>query len=410
MITLRHYQEKAVADLTADFYRLLPKSLGQKRQKLIFKAPTGAGKTVTMAAFLQRLAQELSGRYDLPHRQFAFVWIAPNQLHLQSYGSLLHFFAETRLLRPIQFADITDGKLLPNDLLFLNWQSISSDKNLLVRDNEQDYNLYSMLSKSRLNDTEIVLILDEAHLFAAKGEQAQKVLQQVQANIEIEVSATPYFRSDFQVTVHREDVVAEGMIKKGVHLNPAVSALDQDERELNQYLVKMALEKRQDMAQRYQAAGTRINPLLLIQLPNDSASESALDRTVLEQGQAYLAYVGITTQNHRLAIWLSKEKQNLDDLSADDNLTEVLLFKQAIALGWDCPRAHVLLIFRDIQSIIFSVQTVGRILRMPQQRHYADEALNVGYVYTNLARNVIQIVADEMNYLSDKYAIRKANY
>ena len=30
-----------------------------------------------------------------------------------------------------------------------------------------------------------------------------------------------------------------------------------------------------------------------------------------------------------------------------------------------CPRAHVLVKLRDIQSYTFEVQTVGRILRMP---------------------------------------------
>ena len=54
----------------------------------------------------------------------------------------------------------------------------------------------------------------------------------------------------------------------------------------------------------------------------------------------------ITTDNGKLAVWLSNEKENLANLEAPDNLTEVLLFKQAIALGWDCPRAAVLLIFR----------------------------------------------------------------
>ncbi|MBK8698450.1 MAG: hypothetical protein IPN29_02455 [Saprospiraceae bacterium] len=46
---------------------------------------------------------------------------------------------------------------------------------------------------------------------------------------------------------------------------------------------------------------------------------------------------------------------------------EFLLFKQAIDTGWDCPRAHILVKLRDIQSYTFEVQTVGRILRMPEQ-------------------------------------------
>ncbi len=88
-------------------------------------------------------------------------------------------------------------------------------------------------------------------------------------------------------------------------------------------------------------------------------------------------------------------------------MTEVLLFKQAIALGWDCPRASVLLIFRELQSMTFTTQTVGRILRMPEQRFYRDDRLNYGYVYTNLSADIVSIVGDDMNYLSTVYANRK---
>lgn len=101
-----------------------------------------------------------------------------------------------------------------------------------------------------------------------------------------------------------------------------------------------------------------------------------------------------------MAIWLSKEKANLANLEKKDNIAEVLLFKQAIALGWDCPRAAVLLIFRKMQSDTFTIQTVGRILRMPEQRFYTDNALNVGYVYTDISKDKIQIVAEDMDYLN----------
>lgn len=63
-----------------------------------------------------------------------------------------------------------------------------------------------------------------------------------------------------------------------------------------------------------------------------------------------------------------------------------MIFKQAIALGWDCPRASILVLFRDWQSIVFSIQTIGRIMRMPGLKHYENHPeLNKGYVYTNLS-------------------------
>ncbi len=119
----------------------------------------------------------------------------------------------------------------------------------------------------------------------------------------------------------------------------------------------------------------------------------------------------ITEENGKLAVWLSNEKSNLAGLEKPDNLAQVLLFKEAIALGWDCPRAAVLLIFRKLQSDRFTIQTVGRILRMPQQKHYPNDLLNVGYVYTDIAKEKIDIVTADAGYiLNDTItAHRRAN-
>ena len=58
----------------------------------------------------------------------------------------------------------------------------------------------------------------------------------------------------------------------------------------------------------------------------------------------------------------------------NENEVEVMILKQAIALGWDCPRAQILVLFRDWKSITFSIQTVGRIMRMPEIKkgHYKN--------------------------------------
>ena len=115
MLTLRPYQSKAVDRLLDETYDLLAHD--RRRQKLVLKAPTGAGKTVVMAEFLSRLAEELPDRADLPVRQLAFIWIAPGHLHLQSYGALRQYFLDTRAIHPVQFDDLTENHLRPNELL-----------------------------------------------------------------------------------------------------------------------------------------------------------------------------------------------------------------------------------------------------------------------------------------------------
>lgn len=396
------YQQKAVADLVGKVIDLL----GQKksRQQLVFKAPTGSGKTVMASEMLATLTEELQSRSDLPFQQVAFIWIAPNRLHQQSYFKMKNFFTETKLLRALMYDELdqTDGIIRQGEVLFVNWESINSKKNIIVRENEQGLSLYDITRKTQEEGIPIVVIIDEEHLFWSKtADKSKAVLDNIMAKVEIRISATPKTDSDYKVTVSRQDVIEEEMIKEGVLLNPDIANDYTTDEALNEHLIKKALEKRNQIAEAYRKEGVNINPLLLIQLPNDTKEDLCPeDKKIMDQVEQYLDIIkGINTDNNRLAIWLSKEKTNLEGLEENDCMTEVLLFKQAIALGWDCPRAAVLLIFRKLTSNEFTVQTVGRILRMPEQHYYKNPLLNKGYVYTDISKDKISIVADDMDYL-----------
>ena len=408
------YQEKAVGQLVENTINLL--GLNGNRRQVVLKAPTGAGKTVMASEMLATLTEELQSRSDLPFRQVAFIWIAPNKLHQQSYFKMKNFFTETKLLKPVMFDELdqSDGIIHQGEVLFVNWESINSKNNLIVRDNEQGLSLYDIARKTREENIPIIVVIDEEHLFWTKtADKSKAVLEKINAKVEIRISATPKTKAEYLVNIDRQEVIREEMIKEGVLLNPDVTSGYANDIALNEHLINKALEKRQQIADAYKKEGVNINPLLLIQLPNDTTDAMTADDTkIMEQVVQYLDVMqGINTDNHRLAVWLSKQKTNLEDIERNDNLTEVLLFKQAIALGWDCPRAAVLLIFRKLTSDTFTVQTVGRILRMPEQRFYRNPLLNKGYVYTDISKDKIQIVADDMDYLHKAVlqAVRRNN-
>ena len=408
------YQEKAVGQLVENTVNLL--GLNGNRRQVVLKAPTGAGKTVMASEMLATLTEELQSRSDLPFRQVAFIWIAPNKLHQQSYFKMKNFFTETKLLKPVMFDELdqSDGIIHQGEVLFVNWESINSKNNLIVRDNEQGLSLYDIARKTREENIPIIVVIDEEHLFWTKtADKSKAVLEKINAKVEIRISATPKTKAEYLVNIDRQEVIREEMIKEGVLLNPDVTSGYANDIALNEHLINKALEKRQQIADAYKKEGVNINPLLLIQLPNDTTDAMTADDTkIMEQVVQYLDVMqGINTDNHRLAVWLSKQKTNLEDIERNDNLTEVLLFKQAIALGWDCPRAAVLLIFRKLTSDTFTVQTVGRILRMPEQRFYRNPLLNKGYVYTDISKDKIQIVADDMDYLHKAVlqAVRRNN-
>ena len=382
---LKDYQHTAIKKLLTRSKELLAQS-GEK--KVIFKAPTGSGKTIMMAEFLKQLVDDAEIKTPL-----AFIWTAPRKLHTQSKEKLVRYFDTSRAIECSDFDELTDKQIEENEILFLNWESINKkDKNTIVKENEKEFYLGKIVENTKVEGREIVLVIDESHHHAT-SEISQSLITDIGPRLTIEVSATPVIQDpDEIVSVPLEDVKLEGMIKKSVLLNPnfknvlsgdnLTSALADG---TDMMVLEEALKKHTELVAAYQKAGINVNPLLLIQLPDRKTQQEDLikDEIIRHLKDKH----GMTTENGRLAIYLSEEKENLENISKNDQETEVLIFKQAIALGWDCPRAQILVLFRDWKSLTFSVQTVGRIMRMPDPDfgHYENEILNYGYVYTNLA-------------------------
>ncbi|MFH1230823.1 MAG: DEAD/DEAH box helicase family protein, partial [Planctomycetota bacterium] len=200
---LKDYQEIAIKDLLIKSKKLLGYT-GSK--KLVFKAPTGSGKTIMMAEFLKRLVDDREVKKTL-----SFIWTAPRQLHEQSRNKLEAYFEDTRALKCSFFEDLDDIRIGENEILFFNWESINREDNIYIRDNERDNNLSNVLVKTREEGRKIILVIDECH-FANEAPAANKLKDDINADLTIEVSATPVLAGDLDVYVTIDDVKIEGMI------------------------------------------------------------------------------------------------------------------------------------------------------------------------------------------------------
>jgi len=390
---LKIYQENAIDDLLAKSKRLLSYS-GSK--KLVFKSPTGSGKTIMMAEFLKQLVDSREIGQPL-----GFIWTAPRPvLTLQSKEKLERYFENSRALKCSLFEDLDDRKISENEILFFNWESINKADNIYIRDNEQEFNLSKVLERTKEEGREIILIIDEIH-HHAESDISQGLRKMIDPKLTIGVSATPKMEDfDDMVSVALEDVKKEGMIKKAVILNDNFDNFIKQGKIKTQKLsggseelvIDTAIKKREELMSVYKKEDVNVNPLVLIQLPDRKTS---LEDRIRERVESILKNkYKISTEkgNNKLAIWLSGEHINKENVEKQDSEVEVLIFKQAIALGWDCPRAQILVLFREWHNPIFSIQTVGRIMRMPEpdKGHYENEILNYGYVYTNLDNIEIQ--------------------
>ena len=397
---LKNFQTKAVSDLIHKSQKLLKLS---GNRKLIFRSPTGSGKTIMMAEYIERFVLDKISSDD-----FCFIWATPRKtLTLQSKSKLEKYFQYKKLLKCSEFHELQDNKISTNEVLFLNWESINkSNKNTIVRDNERDFYLQKILENTRDEKREVILIIDESHHHAT-SEISKNLISEFSAKISVEVSATPtIINPDEIINVDIEDVKLEALIKKSVKLNEGLENIYENERikiklkdGTENFILNEAINKRNVLLESYKKENKKINPLLLIQLPDRKTGEE--DRLKTEIEVFLKKKHNISIDNGKLAIYLSEDKQNLENISKNDNAVEVLIFKQAIALGWDCPRAQILVLFRDWKNLSFSIQTIGRIMRMPDaiSGYYQNDELNHSYVFTNL--DYIELSEDyAKNYLT----------
>jgi type III restriction enzyme len=187
-----------------------------------------------------------------------------------------------------------------------------------------------------------------------------------------------------------DDVVAEEMVKHTVELNPNLPAVRAAHPDLTaeQLALQAAWDKAESLRIGFAAEGSPVVPLLLVQVPDAGAGDQRIDATL-----AFFEAIGLL-QGTEIATWLDKKHSpNLAGISANDSPVRVLLFKHAVATGWDCPRALVQ--FRDIGSTTFAIQTLGRILRMPELRHYPNADLNTAYVYSDLDDDDVTVSCDD---------------
>lgn len=385
MIELKDYQSRAVENLKGKVENVLR---SPENEVVIFQSPTGSGKTVMVSEMLKELAKN---RKD--DKKFSFVWVSVRMLHEQSKEKLEKYYEDDRLIQCSYFEDLEDRKIGENEILFINWHSINKkDINIYVRENEQDNNLNSVIRNTREEGREIILVIDESH-HTAKSEKSRELIEVIGPKVTIEVSATPHLKENVSEIekVHLSDVKAEEMIKSEISVNPEFLDIKVGTKSSDELVIGQALKKRGELAEMYKKERSDINPLVLIQLPDKRSNLINKKDDVLKILKEKFS---ITEENGKLAVWLSEEKTDtLINVEKNDNEVEVLVFKQAIALGWDCPRASILVIFRESKSFTFTIQTIGRIMRMPELKYYLKEPeLNKGFVFTNLPN--IEITED----------------
>ncbi len=415
------FQKTTIDDLNEAFLRLWKK---QGRQlPLVFKSPTGSGKTLTAAHFIKGLNHLPQWKIDK-----AFIWITfSDDLAMQSKDKFKDYFENNLENALLTVNDINRGKLYENDILFLNWQKVVQDnaatRKLKLRKpkderfkKETGSYFEDVMAETKKAAREIILFVDEAHTHKST-ELAQEIIDLINPKIIVHITATPDEKDELTarrlksfVEVAREQVVDEGLIKEKILVQTEEDLKKYKGKDLDEVLLTLGMERREELANELKALGKDINPLMLIQLPNDDKELIAKgDKTKEEVVSQFLASKGIKSQH--IAKWFDGKKDNLDFIADNDSKVDFMLFKQAAGTGWDCPRASVLVMFREIKKETFYTQTVGRILRMAEPQAKEDYKnspnLRTGYLYTNYKRSQVELPDLKKNEIPSQHAYRK---
>lgn len=377
-LELKDFQEKAV-----DF--LLDKtSNGKQERKIIMQSPTGSGKTIILIAYIE----EYLNYYD----DTIFVWITPGKGELEEQSKeKMERFSPT--LATGLLDDALNQGFIPGTTYFINWEKITKKGNKAISDTEKK-NLFEQIKTAYRKNYRFILIIDEEH--QNNTAKADDIITAISAEYEIRVSATPVKHAIGEFyKIDELDVINEGLITRAMYINydldvGSVKGISHE----TDLLIEKADEMRKKIQQGYRDEKEDVNPLVLIQFPN-------LNDDLIQRVEDKLAEMGYNYDNGLVASWFSEEnkadkdknskklgKINIGTAGKEDSITKhdakpvFLLFKQALATGWDCPRAKILVKLRENMSETFSIQTLGRLRRMPKARHYGKEIMDCSYLYT----------------------------
>jgi superfamily II DNA or RNA helicase len=390
-VTPKRYQAEA-KDSVLDIFRYACKQIDETEDQpsrraasayngcVLIQAPTGAGKTLIAGMVAQEFSKET---------KIVWLWFTPFAgLVEQARISIKNDFQGLRV-RDISCERVARGTR-SGDVFVTTWASVAtSRKNAkrIRRDGDESVSLDHFLEQLRDSGFKVGVLVDEAHHTFSTGTESVKFYREVlKPDFTLMITATPddqdaeNFRKSsgiavlHRVTVSRLDAVEAKLIKGGIK-SVAYLAGEQHRDLVDFGLAALMDGVRVHLAIKAQLAAEGIDmvPLLLVQVDSSEKSVAKAKKDLMSFG----------IREEAIAVYTSKEPDDELLAVARDESREVLIFKMAVALGFDAPRAFTLVSMRGAQDRDFGVQIVGRILRVDRrlQGRQVSELLKYGYVF-----------------------------
>jgi len=376
------------------------------------RVPTGGGKTWLAAKSVQRVNTHL-----LRSEHSVILWLVPSkpirEQTLRALKDRQHpYHAALREAGPITVLDLEDAKSMTRATLDTSTTIIVATRQAFQVEDEECRKAYqssgalmhhfdhlsptqrdALLTEGEGADRTVpyslanvlrlrrpFVIVDEAH--NSRTELAFDMLARLRPSGVMELTATPDLErtpSNVLHSVSAAELKAEEMIKLPVVLEtePNWQQCLADAIGRRDALHTLADEERR-------AGATYLRPLVLIQSEPRRAGVETLDFERVRQE---------LTANHNVQpneiVVATGEEKGLEQIDADYKLgiadpacpIKFVITQKALAEGWDCPFAYILVSMAALHSATSVEQLLGRVLRQPNASHRQAKALNQSYAF-----------------------------
>lgn len=217
-----------------------------------------------------------------------------------------------------------------------------------------------------------LIVIDEGHKTATQ--LSIDFIKDLNPSFIIEYTATPRNGSNILVEIHASELKAEQMVKIPIVLESAAQW---------QNSLTRGIEKRIELEKgTKKIKGEYIRPIALLQAQPKSKDGHSI---TVEQIKNFLLERKISADE--IAIKTSEKNELVGiDLFSKSCKIRYIITVNALAEGWDCSFAYVLVSVANLGSKIAVEQIIGRIIRLPYAKRKANEDFNRSYVFAS-ARN-----------------------
>lgn len=444
-VNLIAFQDKAVKELRLDIADAMDNYRRRKKTQVVsLQAPTGAGKTIMAAGLIEDIffgSTLPDGTTFAEQPEAIFVWLSDSpELNAQSRHKIELKTSKLRFGQCVTIKEESfDMEMLEDGhIYFLNTQKISRSGKLTQRGDGRDYTIWETLDNTIQNKSDrLYFIIDEAHRGAKSKREAgtdTTIMQRFIKGYEytengikrrmrsmpvvLGISATADRFNTLvgnttnvglqKYVITADEVRSSGLLKDRIAIIHPNDLDKQNDIVLLEAAVEEWLKKCTRWYQyTYEQHYANVDPVLVVQVCQGSGG--ALSDTNLEDVLAKIEEKVGTPFKFGEVVHCFGEGTALEinglriphvkaSEIADDHKTRVVLFKEALSTGWDCPRAETMMSFAVRRDPTYIAQLLGRMIRTPlQMRVMRDEFLNDVKLYLpHFDKESVKTVVDEL--------------